>query len=273
MLSIRQSGAETPNRYLESTMPAPAAAKAPPRRPLWLADNSAWRKRVNDQTGLGQPGDVLLLGGGSLVDFRIRVAQSHARDDLTPSYWSLIGVLIEGDRLLTVPLLPSGDASAVPVSNGIVALPLSAFDDVRQWPNIAVLRFPRPTQPVASVVDRIRSQRTIADLPALIVAWLGFVWGAGDSPNPLLGGRGLPSAVFVETAFGMVDVELTPGLGSASSCPEAVWQSGKWWHEFYAQTVAGAAVDATPTAETTPSGRYAIRQRSATYIEPVVPAL
>jgi hypothetical protein len=50
--------------------------------------NYAWieRERAEDPA-FCRPGDVVLLGGSSLADFRIRVAQSHMRHDLTPSYW------------------------------------------------------------------------------------------------------------------------------------------------------------------------------------------
>ena len=62
--------------------------------------NVAWLTRAcRPVKGLGSDGDVILLGGKSVADFRVRVAQSHMRDDLTPSYWSLVGIR-EGDNLL-----------------------------------------------------------------------------------------------------------------------------------------------------------------------------
>jgi hypothetical protein len=77
--------------------------------------------------------------------------------------------------------------------------------------------------------------------------WLGFIWGAGAKHNPLLEGVGLPASVLVQTAFGMSGIELTPGLTSGSSCPEAVWQSALWWHAYYEKTsdVSGPAVATT----------------------------
>src|SRR5689334_11539156 len=50
---------------------------------------------------------------------------------------------------------------------------------------------------------------------------------------------GLPSAAFVETVFARSGFELTPGLSSASSCPEAIWQSAKWWTNYYEDPGAG----------------------------------
>jgi hypothetical protein len=149
---------------------------------------------------------------------------------------------------------------------------MSEFDDVDRYPNIAVVRFPGATSSVLDEVDALRTQRTIADLPALVVAWLGFVWGTAQGVNPLLEGMGHPGAVLVETAFGLVDVELTPGLAAAASCPEAIWQSVKWWQDFYTQAVAGMAADVEPTRDTSPWGHYLIRQPQATYLDPGTPS-
>ena len=38
-------------------------------------------------------------------------------------------------------------------------------------------------------------------MSALILPWLAFVWGAGTPANPLIGGTGIPGAVFAEAAF------------------------------------------------------------------------
>jgi len=40
-------------------------------------------------------GIVVLLGGADLLHFRLRVAQSHVRADLLPSYWSHAALAIE----------------------------------------------------------------------------------------------------------------------------------------------------------------------------------
>jgi hypothetical protein len=71
------------------------------------------------------------------------------------------------------------------------------------------------------------------DAIELIVSWLSFVWGVGKTGNPLLEGIGMPSAAMIETVINAAGFELTPGLASSSSCPEAIWQSAKWWHNYY----------------------------------------
>jgi hypothetical protein len=273
MIPMRQSTATDQNSLLVDDLSAPLVMtkKGTPRGSP--RGNVAWLRRARRDHGIGEVGDVVLLGGKSVVDFRIRVAQSHARHDLTPSYWSTVGVLASATRLITVPIASTGvDLSLIPASNAMLPAALSDFDDTNRYPNIAVVRFPGvdPTK-LLEQADKLRKQRSIADLPALLIAWLGFVWGAGGSPNPLLVGLGHPSAVLVESLFGLVDVELTPGLASASSCPEAIWQSVKWWQDFYAQAVAGQPEEAEASKETSPWGRYRVRDREASYVVPREP--
>jgi len=236
--------------------------------------NFAWIERERtEHPPFCRPGDVVLLGGSSLADFRIRVAQSHMRHDLTPSYWSLVGVVSGPNRFLTAPLWPLPEPQRVPLTNGIQSLALSAFDDPQAWPNIAVVRFPGTQRSPVRGIGRLRSQRSIVDIPTLLLPWLGFVWGAGTAGNPLLGGYGVPSAVLVETAFGLAEVELTPGLAAANSCPEAIYQSAKWWSGFYQKTAGyqgepGPASPSEADEENHPVGRYLLRQKQATYVDP-----
>jgi hypothetical protein len=67
-----------------------------------------------------------------------------------------------------------------------------------------------------------------------MIRWLAFVWGVARSGNPLLEGYGMPSAAMLDIVLGVVGYDLTPGLESRVSCPEAIWQAAKWWHEYYA---------------------------------------
>jgi hypothetical protein len=67
----------------------------------------------------------------------------------------------------------------------------------------------------------------------LTLRWLAYVWGVARSGNPLLDGMGIPSAAMLEVVIGAAGFDLTPGLESRSSCPEAIWQAAKWWHEYY----------------------------------------
>lgn len=246
MISIRHSSAGRQNRELKS-LPAK-------RRET----NSRWLARTRIENG------VLLLGGNALAHFRLRVAQSHLRKDLLPSFWSMAAILDGGRRLWTVPLEGMGDASLVPVNNGVQACRIGDYDDPERYPNIAVVQFAQDTPAIRRNVEEVRSQRAMIDLPDLLVRWLGFVWGAAQQGNPLLDGRGIPSAAFAETVYSIARIDLTPGLSSASSCPEAIWQSAKWWRQYYEQTTGAADPHGVAL---TPKGFYALRQPAAAAVE------
>jgi hypothetical protein len=253
MLPVRRSPDEEPNNAFIKD-------KVVPRQ-----TNGAWidQRRKSDPT-FCTTNDVVLLGGSSIADFRVRLAQSHARHDLTPSYWSMVGVVYQ-DRMLTAPLWPQTSPERVPIMNGIRSIPLSSFNNPTLWPNIAVIRFPNTQQVPIECVARLTKQRSIVDLPTLVLQWLGFVWGAGAEGNPLLKGFGLPGAVLIETAFGMAEVELTPGLATASSCPEAIYQAARWWRDYYEK--AAGTRRRTKTVDH-PVGSYVLRQPEASYVEP-----
>jgi hypothetical protein len=231
--------------------------EADPRNASWLANHA-------------QTGTVVLIGGAGLVDFRIRVAQSHLRNDMLPSFWSTIGVST-GQGLLTVPLIPRGDPSLVPPTNAVSDVPFTDFDDPAQYPNVAALQFVDRGDAIVANAERLVHQRNALDLPSMLLQWLEFVWGAGDRRNPLVAGVGVPAAALVETAFGMGGIELTPGLASGSSCPEAIWHSALWWQDYYEKTSTIdreklATARDTETAlprSIIPRGLYRVRQSAA----------
>jgi hypothetical protein len=49
----------------------------------------------------------------------------------------------------------------------------------------------------------------------------------------------MPSAAMLETVTGAAGFDLTPGLESRASCPEAIWQSARWWHEYHEENKEG----------------------------------
>jgi len=253
-MDIRRSTAKHKNKAVVS-----APAKRNQGNAAWLASRA-------------EPGSVVLAGGTGLEHFRLRVAQSHLRHDMLPSFWSLAGVVASANSMWTVTLAVD-DVSAVPAANAIRRVNFREIDDVTRFPNIAVLRFAEPAAAIVGNVKRLMTQRIAIDLPTMILPWLAFVWSAGTKRNPILEGEGLPSAVLVQTAFGMSGIELAPGLASSSSCPEAIWQSAIWWHDYYQKTadVRGAqvATDETRPAKDdqpraiVPAGEYQLRQKAA----------
>jgi hypothetical protein len=248
MLSMRASTATAPNGGVVELKPKRGET------------NRAWLARTGIEEG------VVLLGGATLADVRVRFAQSLVRHDLTPSSWSAAALLL-GDRLLTVPLEPGDDVSTVPAANAIRTLSLDAVDDPDRYPNVALIAFAAPGgDALAEAAADVARQRGLIDLPGLLVAWLGWVWGVDDA-NPLVAGRGVPSAAFVEAVHAIADIELTPGLASASSCPEAIWQSARWWGDYYRESARVVAAGMTRSAghaqPQVPAGAYAVRQHEA----------
>ncbi len=271
MLSIRQSTAAKPNKSLVDTQPKSRARSRAPMTAKGdgIETNSAWLKRVGATDG------VILLGGASVSHFRIRVAQSHARADLQPSRWSIAGVLLDARTFLSVPLELCGESSEIALGNGVQTCNMADYDDPTRFPNIAVIEFTKDADKILTNAKLIAgdrkqkkpAQRGIIDLPAMMLPWLSYVWIAGKAGNPLAEGLGLPSAAFVETVYGMAGIELTPGLASSTSCPEAIWQSAKYWQDFY--EAAAVSVNEQDAAQQVPIGKFLIRQNAAAVTWPV----
>jgi hypothetical protein len=255
MISSRRSGELRKN-------PALVEMREPKTRPTVLSC-------VKDVMPAGESpdGTLVLLGGTDLLHFHLRVAQSHVRHDMTPSSWSHAGMVMrDGKKLVIqeVALDPAGGFTDMPASNGIHAVPISHYDDPTRFPNLAVLRFPlaaRPGEGVPEAIAKVQRERGILDLTALILPWLGYAWGAGLPTNPLLSGTGIPSAAFVEAVFAALGLELTPGLATRASCPEAIWQAARWWHRFYE----GPTIDKQSAKDHArrPHGCYWIGQKQA----------
>ena len=202
----------------------------------WLARALADLKTADD------PGwtCVMLLGGADTLSFRLRVAQSHLRRDMLPSYWSNSLLLKLDGRdparatALHVPLLQPDTGTLATRSNGVVERPLKAFADIRRWPNIALIALPVEQAKIAEKLDAFRESRATLDALEHVLRWLGFAWGAARAPNPLLDGIGLPSACMLETVCAAAGFDLTPGLESRASCPEAIWVAARHWYDYYA---------------------------------------
>ncbi|MBC7912003.1 MAG: hypothetical protein H7Y30_15955 [Pyrinomonadaceae bacterium] len=218
-IAIRQSSSEHKNPNIKET-----AANTG-------ENNLDWLKRV--RSGRREQGGLILLGGTSVSHFRVRSAQAQLRRDLMPSFWSMVGIMMDETNFVSVPLGLRQDNAEVPFNNAVQDCSLEQYANPENFPNIAVIDFTDSFDSIDENIKLIKSQRSVVDLPSLLLPWLGHVWGAGQASNPLLMGQGLPSAVFTETVYGLAGIELTPGLSSSSSCPEAIWVSANWWHDFY----------------------------------------
>jgi hypothetical protein len=209
-------------------------------------DNGAWIARAA-KAMKGAESFVLLMGGVDARAVHLRVAQARGRADLTPSHFSHVAVLPGHPhagqpgrtRLYEVPL-PGGRAlDDAPANNALQMGRLAPYADPAAYPNLALIGVPVTKAALAKVAARVRMGRPHMDLCELVLEWLAFLWGVGRTSNPLLDGKGIPSAVATELLLEHAGVALTPNLASQASCPEAIWQAVKWWRdEICAETEA-----------------------------------
>lgn len=226
--------------------------------------NLAWFQRVHPQPVSGVT--VLLVGGCNLTSFRLRTAQSHMRIDMFPSFWSHAGIMVPSTPKKSIAWVweasiePTGGFHACTARNGIARVELAEYDSPDRYPNIAFLRFPgADPKEVVDGIEILKKARLVVDLVSPLVEWLGYAWGAQGNTNPLLRGHAVPSAAFVEQAFGQARCDVTPGTDSSSTCPEALWQAALWWSEFYGQTTNSNRKETSGT----PTGIYVVSQPAA----------
>ncbi len=204
-------------------------------------NNETWFRR-HLETLAGEDGAkgmsyLVLIGGKKQSYFHTRVAQGHMRNDMTPSHWSHVALLqgsgpTEKGALWEISLEPAEGFGYPPSDNAVEEAHLSNYSSKNMYPNIAVMRIPVKLSDMKKTILQFKRQRVDLDCVELLVLWLGYVWGVGRAANPLFDGYGLPSAAFIEALCSANGYDLTPGLESRASCPEAIWQAARWWHEF-----------------------------------------
>jgi hypothetical protein len=251
--------------------------------------NEAWLRRAVEgrlvETG-PEWSLLLLVGGSDPLSFRLRVAQSHVRHDLSPSAWSHVlftpklQAKLAESATREVSLAPPGcfGEHGFPLpTNGLQRGQLGAYLATEVFPNLAILAVPVAAADLDASLTGLQWNRTMLDVPELILRWLGYCWGVGVPSSPLADGIGVPGAALLEAAFAARGFDLTPGLESRSSCPEAIWQAATWWHGFYQRTQSGRAIKGaycakhelvpdkfyggSPPSVPAPAGRRAPRRR------------
>ena len=207
-------------------------------------DNLGWMRRVQPKaTGSARQQSLLLLvGGNDPLSFRLRIAQAHVRHDLSPSAWSHVLFISRGSplsaeaRTTEISLAPPtgfGEFGYPIQNNGIQNGTLAAYISPELYPNIALLAVPVSAADIDVSLEDLKFQRSTLDCPELILKWLAYCWGVGIPASPLIEGAGIPAAAILEVAYAAKGFDLTPGLESRSSCPEAIWQAANWWQEYY----------------------------------------
>src|SRR5262245_15128688 len=205
MLNVQRSRTSKENEFLKSV----------PRRAG--EGNVKWMGRA-----LGKErGDaaLVLVGGVDAHAFRLRVAQSHVRRDLSPSCWShvaLAGPLgtrgFGGAKVHEVPLESDIAWGFAPKDNAVVKRDLADYDDAERYPNIAILFLPKAWKEIEPAVAGFMRQRSTLDAPELVLRWLAFLWGVAKAGNPLVDGVGVPSAAFDEVVVASAGYNFTPRL-------------------------------------------------------------
>ena len=219
--------------------------------------NLDWLQRVIpaipklEKVEVADPTFVLLFGGRSAYDFRIRVSQSHLRHDVSPSHWSHTAIIrktdvdhlerLRGAVVLETSLEPSDGFRIPSTYNGLQTRYLRYYDAPQAFPSIAVMRVPvdqkiwntDSSHSSVSLLEQFAMRRSLLDVPVLIIKWLEYVWSVGVASNPLLNNWGVPSAAVVDTLLSAAGYEMCPGLDSQATSPEAFWQAARWWHPYY----------------------------------------
>src|SRR5262245_30102501 len=219
MLQIISSHASSPSKGLKEV-----ARKSSEDNIDWLMRNL----RGDEGTS------IVMVGGKSQTSFRLRAAQSQIRHDLLPSSWSHVMLLGKTGknppqtRVYEISLEGPNGFGFPPPTNGVQTGKRGQYRDPNEYPNVCVLKVQVSNDEVMkALLERFQMQRAVLDGVDLMVKWLGYVWGVGRTGNPLLENAGIPSAAMLEVVFGAVGYDLTPGLESRASCPEAIWQDRK----------------------------------------------
>ena len=84
-----------------------------------------------------------------------------------------------------------------------------------------------------SVIETFVKQRVVLDVAPLLHRWLAHVWSIDHGENPFTVGVGMPGAAAIEALLSAAGYDISPGLDSDQSSPEAFWQSARWWHPFF----------------------------------------
>lgn len=209
------------------------------------AANLDWLKRAYESLALEQLADwsfIVLAGGKDVASFRIRVAQSHLRGDMLPSFWSECALfkIHNGDfasaGFFNLPLFQPATATYAPTRNGLIELPFNKLPTQKDFPNLALLAIPVAQEKILASLAEYQKARVSYDAVENILPWLAFVWGAGNATNPLMQQIGFPSAMMLSQIYSANGFDLAPGVNAHLSAPETFWSGVKHWQDYYSKT-------------------------------------
>ncbi len=206
--------------------------------------NLQWLKRAYESFAfddVAQWSFIVLTGGKDIASFRLRVAQSHLRSDMLPSFWSDCALLkiVKGNvstaKFYNLPLFQPASEPYAPARNGLVELAANKLPD---YPNLALLALPVGQKKILDALGDYKISRISYDAIENILPWLAYVWGAGNATNPLLQQTSFPSAMMLNQIFSANHFDLAPGVSANLSTPETFWSGVKYWQDYYSKTQA-----------------------------------
>lgn len=207
--------------------------------------NLEWIKRAYESFSLGKIDDwsfIVLAGGKDVVSFRIRVAQSHLRSDMLPSFWSECALFkiaksnFSTAKFYNLPLFQPAFETYAPTRNGLVGLSFNKLPTQKDYPNLALIAIPVEQKKIVQSLQDYKGARVSYDAVENILPWLAFVWGAGNAANPLMQQVGFPSAMMLNQIFSANGFDLAPGVNANLSAPETFWSGVKHWQDYYNKT-------------------------------------
>ncbi|MGV8838150.1 hypothetical protein [Cellvibrio sp.] len=207
--------------------------------------NLEWIKRAYESFSLEKMDDwsfIVLAGGKDVVSFRVRVAQSHLRGDMLPSFWSecalfkIVKSNFSTAKFYNLPLFQPAFETYAPTRNGLVELTFNKLPTQKDYPNLALLAIPVGQKEILRSLKDYKGARVSYDAAVNILPWLAFVWGAGNAANPLMQQIGFPSAMMLNQIFSANGFDLAPGVNANLSAPETFWSGVKHWQDYYSKT-------------------------------------
>lgn len=223
-------------------------------------DLQKWARKRNPGGTRFDPGGVAaigLLGEYGLLGYGIRRAQELIRVDHTPSFWShafLFFTPISTDAarnrdaaaspwIWESSLEPSTIFNHFANRNGVsprrvADYALASFEQFAPHcaPNIAVLAIALTEKERKRVLwraDDADVDQLHYDISGLQGDWYAFLTNPARKPNPLIEGKALHAAAYLQLAYDAVGIDLSPGSNARNTAPEHIWQAAKYFRRSF----------------------------------------
>jgi hypothetical protein len=182
---------------------------------------------------------ILLVGGSSLADSRVRLAQAAIRLDERPSPWSHVALVLDVDskdvRASTgAEIRLSPPSTTGPERSYVSFFRLGDYADDAAFPNLGVVSVEVRTGSGLGARVRERALRrnpAYDDRPvgAVLSAWNAYLFDPTRRTNPLLENVPHPGAAYLDFVFAGSGLDLTPAARSPAVSPEHLWATLRYF--------------------------------------------